>query len=100
MKHIVIPAAAITIITLVVLLMLGGTKVLNMLQMDEIGSADSYHDATPYIYMIAGALMIFVAYFTYRLHFVAGMIPFFVGISAFFYGAYILSIKLGVLGAS
>jgi len=87
-------AIVISIISIIVVLLLFGTKVLNIQNMEEMGrDASSYHDISAYIYTICGLLMILVAFWTYRVHIVAGIIPFGLGAGCLFYGLYILWAK-------
>jgi len=71
-----------------------GTKILNIQNMEASGrDASSYHDFSGWIYLICGILLCLVAYWTYKVHIVAGIIPIGFGISSLAYGLYILMAK-------
>jgi len=52
--------------------------------------ADSFSTIALWMGVISGLLMIMVAFWTYRIHIVAGIIPFGVGFSALAYCLYLL----------
>jgi hypothetical protein len=82
--------ALLAAISLIIVLALFGTKVLNIQNMEENGrDASSYSDASAIIYILAGIGMIFVAWKTYHFHLIVGIIPFGLGISLLFYGLYV-----------
>ena len=71
-----------------------GTKILNIKNMEEEGrDASSYHDISAYVYVIVGILLSLVAFWTYKIHIVAGIIPWGIGLSCLVYGLYILWAK-------
>jgi len=90
----------ISIISLIAVMLLFGTKVINIEHMEATDDdASSYSDISAYIYVVAGVMICFVAFWTYKIHIVAGIIPFGMGFGAVFYGLYILYAK-GILCVS
>jgi len=90
--------ALIAIIGIIVVLSLTTTKVMNVQNIEENDrNIDSFHEYSPAIYTIAGILMVISAFFTYRFHIIAGIIPFGLGLTLAGYGAYLLSIQFGLI---
>ena len=91
--------AVIGLITVLVILLLFGTKILNIQNMEQQGrDASSYHDISGYVYVLCGVLLCIVAFWTYHLHFtLGGILPWGIGVSSLIYGLYILNAK-GVFG--
>jgi len=88
----------ISMISIIVVLALLGTKILNIQNMEQQGrDASSYSDISAYVYVISGILMCLVAFWTYKIHIVAGILPWGLGISVLVYGLYILWAK-GLIG--
>jgi len=81
-------------LSLFAMALLGFTKVLNAPHILETEGV-SYSDISAIIYVVAGLLLIFIAFFTYKFHFVAGIIPFLLGISCLLYGLFICFVKFG-----
>lgn len=54
---------------------------------------DSFSELSLWLGVIGGVLMLFVAFWTYRIHIVAGIIPFGVGVSVLIYCVYLLWCK-------
>ena len=52
--------------------------------------ADSYSPIALWMGLISGFIMLLVAFWTYRIHIIAGIIPFGVGITAIGYCVYLL----------
>jgi len=87
-------AIIISILSLIVVLSLFATKVINIQHMEaEDNNADSYSDISAYIYVICGVILIGIAFWTYRIHIVAGIIPFGFGFGTLMYGLYICYAK-------
>ena len=91
--------AVISCISILVILLLFGTKILNIQNMEAQGrNADSYHDLSGYIYVFCGIMLCLIAFWAYRFHFaLGGILPWGIGISSLIYGLYILNAK-GVIG--
>lgn len=84
----------IAILSLIVVLGLAGTKILNVQSIEEHGrNADSYHDLSAVSYVVLGLLMLIIAFFAFRLHVVAGILPIGLGIGLLLYGLYICWVK-------
>lgn len=81
-------------LSLFAMALLGFTKVLNAPHIMETEGA-SYSDVSAVIYVVAGLMLIFIAFFTYKLHFIAGIIPFLLGVSCLLYGLFICFVKFG-----
>ena len=80
----------ISMISIIVIITLACTKVLNITNMEEEGrDASSYHDVSAIIYVVSGLLLCIVAFWTYRIHIVAGIIPWGLGLSCLGYGLYL-----------
>jgi len=87
-------AVIVSVISIFVVMALFGTKVLNIQHMEENGrDASSYHDISAWIYLICGILLMAVAWWTYHVHIVAGIVPFGIGLGGLVYGIYILWAK-------
>ena len=87
-------AALIGFLSIAVVLALMGTKVLNAPHVIET-DATSYSDASAIIYVLCGIALIFIAFWTYKFHFIAGIIPFGIGFSCLFYGILVCFVKFG-----
>lgn len=84
----------ISMVSLLVVVALTSTKVLNVINIEESGrDASSFHDISAIIYTISGFLLCLVAFWTYRIHIVAGIIPWGLGITLFAYGLYLCWVK-------
>lgn len=87
-------AIIISIFSILVVILLFATKVINIQHMEATGNnADSYSDISAYIYVFCGIMLTITGIFTYRIHKVAGILPIGLGISLLGYGIYILSAK-------
>jgi len=90
-------AIIISSFSVLVVLLLFGTKIINIQHMEATDNdADSYSDISAYIYVFCGLVLMGIAFWTYKLHIVAGIIPIGLGFGALFYGLYILYAK-GIL---
>lgn len=69
-----------------------GTKVVNAPTVAETDAA-SYNETVIVGYIVMGIAMIIVAFWTYRIHIVAGMIPWGLGLSVLGYGLYLAVCK-------
>ena len=86
--------AIVSMISVLVVILLFGTKILNIQNMEAQGrDASSYHDVSAWIYTVCGILLCLVAFWTYKVHIVAGIIPWGIGLGCLFYGLYILWAK-------
>jgi len=85
-------AVIISILSVIVVMLSVGTKVVNAPTVKET-QAISYDDMVIWGYMIMGLLMVIIAFWTYKLHIVAGIIPFGLGVSALGYGIYVAYCK-------
>ena len=84
----------ISMISLIIVACLTATKVLNVMNIEESGrDASSYHDMSAIIYTVCGLLMCIVAFWTYRINIVAGIIPWGLGITLLGYGLYLCWVK-------
>ena len=84
----------ISMISIFVVIALFGTKILNIQNMEAEGrDASSYHDLSAIIYLVCGLLLCVVAFWTYKIHIVAGIIPWGLGLGALIYGLYICYAK-------
>lgn len=83
------------LLSLVIVLILCFTKYANIMEMEENGTADSFADISALLYVVAGALLVFIAYVTVGLKIgnPLAIIPYGIGISLFIYGLYICSLK-------
>lgn len=54
---------------------------------------DSFSEISLWLALVAGFFMVVVAFWTFKTHFVVGIIPFGVGITLIFYCAYLLWCK-------
>jgi len=89
-------ALVLSVISLICVVALTGTKFLNIGQMEiSDDNASSYHDLSPVIYAMVGILMMFSGYLTWRVssHISAFILPFGLGITCLGYGLYILYAK-------
>jgi hypothetical protein len=82
----------ISMISLIIVALSVGTKVINAPTVAETDAA-SYDEMVITGYIIMGVLMILVAFWTYRIHIVAGIIPWGLGLSALGYGLYLAYCK-------
>ena len=90
-------AIIISILSVLVVLLLFATKVINIQHMEATDdNADSYSDISAYIYVFCGLILIGIAIWTYKIHIVAGIIPIGIGFGSLVYGIYILYAK-GIL---
>ena len=84
----------ISCLSIICILGLFGTKILNIQNMEAQGrDASSYHDISAYIYTVVGILLCIIAFWTYKIHIVAGIIPWGIGLGSLAYGLYILYAK-------
>jgi len=87
-------AIIISMISIIAILLLFGARVITIGHVETHDrDVDSFSTISLVMGVIAGLMMIFVAFWTYRLHIVAGIIPFGVGISVFIYCIYMLWCK-------
>jgi len=88
----------IAICSILAMLAIGSTYALNVQNIEENDrNVDSYHDWSPWIYVIAGGFCFFISIYTFRLHLLAGTFSIGFGFLSLSYGIYLLSIKTGVL---
>jgi len=91
-------AIVISMISILVVIALAGTKLLNISNMEAEGrDASSYHDLSAVIYVVCGLLLCLIAFWTYKIHIVAGIIPWGIGLGCLGYGLYICYAK-GFIG--
>jgi hypothetical protein len=84
----------ISMLSLFVVVALTSTKVLNVINIEESGrDASSFHDMSAIIYTISGLFLCVIAFWTYRIHIVAGIIPWGLGLTLFVYGLYLCWVK-------
>ena len=87
-------AIIISILSIIALILLFSTKVVNIQHMEsQDDPASSYSEYSAIIYVLAGLMLIFIAFWTFKIHIVAGIIPFGIGFSALVYGVYICYAK-------
>jgi len=85
-------AILISVLSIIVVALSFGTKVVNAPTVAETDAA-SYDEYVIIGYIIMGLLMLFISIWTYKLHIVAGIIPFVLGFAALSYGIYIAMCK-------
>jgi len=85
-------AILISVLSIIVVALSFGTKVVNAPTVAETDAA-SYDEYVIIGYIIMGLLMLFISIWTYKLHIVAGIIPFGLGFAALSYGIYIAMCK-------
>lgn len=88
-------ALILAVISLLSVIGLTATKFLNIQQIEETGTAESYHDMSAWIYTGIGLLMMLSGYITWMVtrHLSAFILPFGLGLTLTCYGLYILSVK-------
>jgi hypothetical protein len=82
----------ISMLSILVVALSVGTKVINAPTVAETNAA-SYNEMVIIGYIVMGAAMILVAFLTYRVHIVAGLIPWGLGLSVLGYGLYLAVCK-------
>jgi hypothetical protein len=82
----------ISMLSILVVALSVGTKVINAPTVAETDAA-SYNEMVIIGYIVMGAAMILVAFWTYRVHIVAGLIPWGLGLSVLGYGLYLAMCK-------
>lgn len=82
----------ISMLSLLVVALSVGTKVINAPTVAETDAA-SYNELVIVGYVVMGLAMIVVAFWTYRVHIVAGIIPWGLGLSVLGYGLYLMYCK-------
>jgi len=85
-------AILISVLSIIVVALSFGAKVVNAPTVAETDAA-SYDEYVIIGYIIMGLLMLFISIWTYKLHIVAGIIPFGLGFAALSYGIYIAMCK-------
>ena len=86
------------VLSIIAIIALACTHILNIQNMEnQDRNVDSYHDWSPYIYIFCGIIFMIVAFFTYRFHILAGVIPIGMGMLLLSYGVYIALVKNTVI---
>lgn len=85
-KTIIISAFSI----LAVLLLFGGRAITIGHVETHDRDADSFSPMALWMCLFSGFILLFVAFWTYRIHIVAGIVPFGIGASAIVYSLYLL----------
>jgi len=84
----------LTVLGILAVIALATTHILNIQNMEEKGrDASSYHDISPYLYVFAGLVSIASTYYTYKFHFLAGILSYGIGMMMLIYGFYLLIAK-------
>ena len=87
-------AIIISALSIIAILLMFGGKFITIGHVESIDrDADSFSSISLWMGVIAGLIMIFVAFWTFRIHIVAGIIPFGVGASVLMICAYLLWCK-------
>ncbi len=84
----------ISILSIIAILLVFGGKFVTIGHVESNErDADSFSEISLWMGIIAGLIMIFVAFWTFRIHIVAGIIPFGVGFSILMICGYLLWCK-------
>lgn len=87
-------AIIISVLSIIAILLMFGGKIVTIGYVESNDrDADSFSTVSLWMGVIAGLIMIFVAFWTYRIHIVAGIIPFGVGFSVLMICVYLLWCK-------
>jgi len=88
----------LAILVIIAMVLLAFTYYLNVTNIESKNrDVSSYHDMSPYIYMFFGVVSLVASWHAFRIHQLAGSIAVVLGVLALCYGAYLASIKTGVL---